>query len=280
MDAYSNKILLIDDDQVFRDSVVCFLEDMGYTVIPADNGLTGLQLLKKNPDIDLALVDLSMPVMDGFAFIANTRDIFPDIPIVVISGVGILEKAIEAIRLGAWDFVNKPIESQELLHIIIERNIERYVAIKAKKEYKVFLENLAKMRSEQLDKVMANQKSAGDAPAGAQGLHAKAFRSSIIPALIIQGDGQMVIDANDAFSSLSGIDRDEMLGRPCRAAGIDVLANSGGTAMTDILVSAGEVEAMCLMRGGKPFPATLRATPLDAAGQIHMLSFDIRGQIG
>jgi CheY-like chemotaxis protein len=280
VNAYSNKILLIDDDQMFRESVRCFLEDTGYSVIPADNGLTGLAELRKNPDIDLVLVDLAMPVMDGFAFIANSKDIFPDIPIVVLSGVGVLEKAMEAIRLGAWDFVNKPIESQELLRIVIERNIERYMAVKAGKEYKVFLENLAKMRSEQLDKILAAQKSEAAASHCAPSIHAQAFRSSPLPSLILQGENLMVFDANDAFAALSGLPREEMLGRPCRAAGIGVRARDGDASLEDILSQPGKVEASCLVRGGATFAATLRAVPLDVSGEARLLCFELPGRDG
>ncbi len=88
----------------------------------------------------------------------------------------------------------------------------------------------------------------------------------------------MVLDASDAFAALSGLAREQMLGRTCQASGIDVRAHDGGAALEDILSRPGKIDATCAMRGGRAFPATLRAVPLDASGETRMLCFEVAGQ--
>jgi len=277
VDAYSNKLLLIDDDPLFREALMCFLQDMGYTVIEAENGLSGLQLLKKNQDIDLVLVDLVMPVMDGFTFISTARESFPDIPIVALSGIGILEKAIEATRLGAWDFVNKPVENLELLHIIIDRNIEKYLTLKSNKEYKLFLENLAKMRSEQLDKAMSVQNSMRDMLRSDQHVYLKAFKIAPAPAMILQGKDHVIFDVNDAFAKLAGLGSNDLLGVPCNSAGISCWVDHNGnkTGLDGILKQSLRARATCHVGNAPPFQAVVSSAVIDEPGEVYLVLFEI-----
>ena len=273
MDAYSNIILLIDDDKFVRKSMACLLEDIGYTVLSAEDGFQGLNLLKQHPNADLVLVDLIMPLMDGFAFIQQAREFSQEIPIVVISGVGNLEQAIEAIRLGAWDFINKPITNKDLLEIVINRNIERYIAIKASKEYQAFLENLAKMRSHQLDEAIARQKSIIESTQTDTFIYTSVFRLMPIPMLLVQASTLRVFDANAAFLEMTGRKTDHVLGSSLSDLGVD-LPECGQT-----LHSASQLSGLpesgatvrCTSADGRFIQAHLKAIPLSQNGVEHIL---------
>jgi len=95
------RVLVIDDEPRLRRTLADYLEDMGCDTALAGKGAEGLEALEGfQPDV--VLVDLNMPVMDGYAFIDAARTRQPDLPVIVVSGVGTVDKAVEAIRLGAW----------------------------------------------------------------------------------------------------------------------------------------------------------------------------------
>jgi len=147
-------VLTIDDEQIIRDSFRYFLEDYGYTVIEAENGEIGLTLFKRmNPD--LVLVDLRMPVMDGLEVLRTVSRDQPDTPVIVVSGTGIIGDAVNALHLGAWDYLLKPIEDMNVLAHAVEKAIERSQLIKENRSYKEHLEEMVRVRTAQLEK--ANQ---------------------------------------------------------------------------------------------------------------------------
>ena len=108
MSLESPVILMIDDEALIRESVVAFLEDNGFEVLEAENGEQGLEVFKEyHPDI--ILCDLHMPMMGGLDLLSQLRQEEVDIPFIVVSGAGVVNDAIEALRLGAWDYILKPI---------------------------------------------------------------------------------------------------------------------------------------------------------------------------
>lgn len=116
-------VLVIDDDEPLRRYLQTTLELGGHHVITADGGRQGLELFEqKQPDI--VLLDLLMPDMNGLDVIARIRSITNFIPIIVISGHGLLADSIEATRRGACDYLIKPINKSEL-EFSIERCLER-----------------------------------------------------------------------------------------------------------------------------------------------------------
>lgn len=117
-------ILTVDDDLLVRSSLAAWIEDSGYLPIQASSGLEGLALLdERSPD--LVLLDLCMPDMDGLTFLAEKRRRNDDTPVIVVSGQSDLHDAIQAFRLGAWDYITKPIEKFELLEHAISVVLER-----------------------------------------------------------------------------------------------------------------------------------------------------------
>ena len=95
-------ILTIDDEEVIRRSFQAYLEDSGFRVLQANNGRVGLDVFRKDTP-DIILVDLRMPEVDGLEVLATVVREAPELPIIVVSGTGMIQDAIEALRLGAWD---------------------------------------------------------------------------------------------------------------------------------------------------------------------------------
>ncbi len=146
------KILVIDDDHTLRTSLRGFLEDCGRDVVLAEHGAEGLKLLGEDPEIGIVLVDLNMPVLDGYGFISSARKLRPHLPIIVLSGVGVLDDAIEAIRLGAWDFISKPVMNLDVLLHSLDSALEKATLIEENKRYQDHLEELVRIRTQQLEK--------------------------------------------------------------------------------------------------------------------------------
>ncbi|MBF0276227.1 MAG: response regulator [SAR324 cluster bacterium] len=138
------KILAIDDDQAIRKAISAFLDDRGCTVVQAENGRIGLDLFRKEHP-DLVLIDLRMPEMNGFEVLSIMADESPETPIIVVSGVGVIQEAIEAIRAGAWDFVTKPIQDMSILLHIVEKTWSHALLQRQNREYR---ENLEKKSAE------------------------------------------------------------------------------------------------------------------------------------
>ena len=116
-------ILLIDDDEAVLTSFVCFFEDCGYHVLQAKNGRQGLAVIKREKP-DLVFTDLLMPEMGGHELIASMKELYPEIPVVVISGIGVVGDAIKAVKMGAWDYITKPVYSLSELEIVARRALE------------------------------------------------------------------------------------------------------------------------------------------------------------
>ncbi|MEF3698838.1 response regulator [Desulfolutivibrio sp.] len=107
-------VLIVDDDPTLRESVSLWLSHSGYQTAQAENGRQALSLLEKQRP-DLILLDLRMPVLDGFGFLAELAHVADPPPVVVISGRGEVRDVVESFRSGATDYIVKPIESYELL---------------------------------------------------------------------------------------------------------------------------------------------------------------------
>ncbi|MFA5906922.1 MAG: response regulator, partial [Desulfobacula sp.] len=138
-DPVAKKILVIDDEIYIRDSVIGFLEDFGFNVVDAENGKVGLEIFdRENPD--LVLCDLRMPEMDGLEVLASVRQKNPKIPIIIVSGAGNIADTVEALRLGAWDYIIKPIQDMNVLYHAVNKAFERAALIREKHQYEKDLE--------------------------------------------------------------------------------------------------------------------------------------------
>jgi len=142
-------ILLIDDDQMIRNSIRTYLEDSGFQVIVAENALIGLDTFHVYK-VDLVLLDLRMPEMDGLELLDIIHKESPDTPVIIISGAGGLKDAIEALQLGAVDYITKPIHNMAILENAVCRSLERYRLIMENNKYRKHLENEIERRTARL----------------------------------------------------------------------------------------------------------------------------------
>ena len=112
-----NKILIIDDEQIVRDSVERVLTKVGYEVALAADGPAGLKKIDREK-FSLVLLDLRLPGNDGLAVLRKIKEKRPELQVVIISGYGTVKSAVEAMKLGAKDFLSKPFTPNELRRIV------------------------------------------------------------------------------------------------------------------------------------------------------------------
>jgi DNA-binding NtrC family response regulator len=110
-------ILLVDDDERLRKAAGKVLAAEGYNVVSAASGREALEVLKQEA-VALVVSDLRLPDLDGIALLQQVREILPEAEVVMITGYGSIEKAVEAMRLGAYDFLQKPLDSAALLKTV------------------------------------------------------------------------------------------------------------------------------------------------------------------
>ena len=116
------RLLLVEDDEVFLRPLLRTLELKGYEVLPVPSGEDALEAIKAE-DVDVVLTDRRLPGMDGVEVVRHIKADHPDIAVVVMTAYGTIESAVEAMRLGAEDYLVKPFEAAELL-LVIRRAIE------------------------------------------------------------------------------------------------------------------------------------------------------------
>jgi DNA-binding NtrC family response regulator len=114
-----SKILIIEDEAAIRRVLVKILseENDAYKVEEAEDGLAGIDKIKKE-DFDLVLCDIKMPKMDGVEVLEAVKKLKPEIPMVMISGHGDLDTAVNTMRLGAFDYISKPPDLNRLLNTV------------------------------------------------------------------------------------------------------------------------------------------------------------------
>ena len=113
------KILIIEDEDAIRRVLKKIIseENDAYDVLEAADGLVGIEMIRNN-DFDLILCDIKMPKMDGVEVLEKTKKIKPEIPMVMISGHGDLDTAVNTMRLGAFDYISKPPDLNRLLNTV------------------------------------------------------------------------------------------------------------------------------------------------------------------
>lgn len=133
------RILTIDDEPVIRKTFVAYLEDSNFIVLEAEGGAAGIELCRRERP-DLVLCDLRMPEVDGFQVLTVLTQEFPELPILVISGMGRVDDAVSALKLGAWDYLIKPIADMAVLEHAINQALERAQLRRKNREYHENLE--------------------------------------------------------------------------------------------------------------------------------------------
>jgi PAS domain S-box-containing protein len=186
-------ILIIDDEPVVVQGCRRVLEGQGYQVLEADNGRTGLELLEKTKP-DLILLDLKMPVMDGLEFLERVRRIDPEQMTVVITGLGTVESAVEAMRHGAYDLLTKPF-TPEQLRLTVRRALERIELARRTEELKV--------QAELSSRAMAAEKG-----------RLRTIVQSMADGILVTNVDREIVLLNPAGMRLLHLTEEDHLGRP------------------------------------------------------------------
>ena len=116
-------VLVIDDERVVRDGCCRILESESLQVLTAENGQKALELLERQA-VDVVLCDLKMPVMGAFGVLEKVRERHPGIPVIIITGHGTIESAVECMKSGAYDFITKPFRADHLV-LVVRRALEK-----------------------------------------------------------------------------------------------------------------------------------------------------------
>jgi two-component system nitrogen regulation response regulator NtrX len=132
-------ILIIDDEKAIRNVLKDILTVEGYKVEEASDGEEGLKKITGN--VDVVLCDIKMPKVDGIEFLEKASELFPELPVIMISGHGNIETAVEAVKKGAFDYISKPPDLNRLL-ITIRNATDRN---KLSKETKVLKRKVKKV---------------------------------------------------------------------------------------------------------------------------------------
>jgi two-component system nitrogen regulation response regulator NtrX len=109
-----SNVLIIDDEKAIRKTLAEILSYEGYKIDEAENGEEGLKRFKEKT-YDVVLCDIKMPKLDGIEFLDRAREHNPDVPVIMISGHGTIETAVEAVKKGAYDYISKPPDLNRLL---------------------------------------------------------------------------------------------------------------------------------------------------------------------
>ncbi|OGW36163.1 MAG: Fis family transcriptional regulator [Nitrospirae bacterium RBG_13_39_12] len=123
MEKNKGKILIVEDEKSMREVLKILLEGENYLVTSASDGLEGLSYIKKDI-FDLVITDMKMPKVDGFEFLRKTKEISPNTLVIMITAFGTTETAIEAMKMGAYDYINKPFKVDEI-RLIVKKAIEK-----------------------------------------------------------------------------------------------------------------------------------------------------------
>ena len=110
-------ILVIDDEPGIRTVLTDILEDEKYTVITAGDGFEGLSILKES-SVDLVILDIWLPNMGGIDVLKEIKKEYPDLEVIIISGHANIDLAVKAVKLGAFDFLEKPLSLEKIITVV------------------------------------------------------------------------------------------------------------------------------------------------------------------
>ena len=201
MSRENNTLLVIDDDAIVRDSIVAYLVDSGFQVLEAENGEHGIDVFREQSP-DLILCDLRMPRLDGLGVLRRVREESPDTPFIVVSGAGVMADVVEALRLGASDYIIKPIVDLEVLEHGVNRALDNAELALQNRRYRESLEEAIQSLKESLDVLRADQKAGRQVqmkmlprePFHSQGY---SIDYEIVPSLYLSGDFVDYVPVNE-----------------------------------------------------------------------------------
>jgi phosphoserine phosphatase RsbU/P len=186
------KVLTIEDETPIRSGIVAYLEDSGFTMLEANDGPGGLEILRReHPDV--VLCDLRLPGMDGLEVLSTITSESPETPVIVVSGVSQLNYAVQALKLGAWDYVTKPIHDMAVLESAVRRVIKHAELLRQNREYREHLEALNRelaqtLRHLQEDEEAGRRIQCQLLPKDNLRFGSYTFRRRLFPSMYLSGD--------------------------------------------------------------------------------------------
>src|SRR5437879_12205 len=150
-----DRILVVDDEEAIREIVASMLSSAGYGCKQAGSGMEALAVLTSGEEFELMLSDLMMADLDGIGLLERTKEKYPDMPVVMVTAVHDISVALAAIRNGAYDYLLKPFEREQLMATVRRALENRRLKIE-NRAYQTELEALVDAKTEQLRKAMAN----------------------------------------------------------------------------------------------------------------------------
>ncbi len=132
-------VLIVDDEKNYPLILSAVLEDEGYEILTAGSGFEALDILQGS-DIDLVLSDMKMPSMDGIELLENIKDRSPDLPVIMMTAYGTVDKAVEAMEKGAYSYLVKPFDNEKLI-IYVKKAISMYQVVKENRQLRDAVES-------------------------------------------------------------------------------------------------------------------------------------------
>jgi len=157
----AERILVVDDEAPIREVVCSMLSSANLVCSQASSGKEALALLQSGEEFELMLSDMMMPVMDGEALLAATKERFPDMPVVMVTAMHDISVALNAIRNGAYDYLLKPFDREQLL-ATVRRALENRRLKLENRAYQTNLEVLVTARTEQLRQAVSTLEKSYD----------------------------------------------------------------------------------------------------------------------
>ena len=157
----ADRILVVDDEEAIREIVTSMLVSAHYQCRQAGSGLEALALLNSGEEFELMLSDLMMADLDGIGLLERTKEKFPDMPVVMVTAVHDISVALAAIRNGAYDYLLKPFEREQLL-ATVRRALENRRLKMENRAYQTNLEALVTARTEQLRQAVSTLEKSYD----------------------------------------------------------------------------------------------------------------------
>ncbi len=155
----AERILVVDDEEAIREIVSSMLSSQGYQCLQAASGLEALAILQSGEQFSLVLSDLMMAELDGIGLLERTKERYPDMPVVMVTAVHDISVALAAIRNGAYDYLLKPFEREQLL-ATVRRALENRRLKLENRDYQTNLEAQVKARTLELEQAKAKVEGA------------------------------------------------------------------------------------------------------------------------
>jgi len=189
------RILVIEDEDYARECISDFLELVGFSAVQARNGREGVELFGKYAP-NIVITDIRMPEMDGFEILKFVRAYSSETPVIVISGTDSLDDVAQCLKLGAWDYIVKPVYDYGVLEMAVLRALEKKQLLEENRRYKEYLEEEVIKRSDELLSSAVRFKTlfnlAGDV------------------LFILDGDGK-IVECNEMAFQHTGYSRNKLL---------------------------------------------------------------------